>query len=152
VTARTVTADVLLAAAVLVVLAACVGVLVMRGVYAKIHFLTPVSLVAPFLVAVAIGVRMGLRENTSDSWLALAFLVIAGPFLTHATLRAARIREKGDWRPGGAGRGVDAGGGEAAGRGGDAGDGEGADRAGEGAGPRVPGERADRPVPGGEKQ
>jgi multisubunit Na+/H+ antiporter MnhG subunit len=99
-TARHVTADVLLALAVLVVLLSCVGVLVMRGVYDKIHFLTPVSLVAPFLVAVAIGVQMGLRENTSGSWLMLAFLVLSGPFLTHATLRAARIREKGDWRPG----------------------------------------------------
>jgi multisubunit Na+/H+ antiporter MnhG subunit len=101
VTARHVTADVLLALAVLVVLASSVGVLVMRGVYDKIHFLTPVSLVAPFLVAVAIGVQMGLRENTSGSWLMLAFLLLSGPFLTHATLRAARIREKGDWRPGG---------------------------------------------------
>jgi len=112
-TARHVTADVLLALAVLVVLASCVGVLAMRGVYDKIHFLTPVSLVAPFLVAVAISVQMGLRENTSSSWLMLAFLVLSGPFLTHATLRAARIREKGDWRPGtratGHGKGADGG-------------------------------------------
>ncbi|MBO0814190.1 MAG: monovalent cation/H(+) antiporter subunit G, partial [Actinobacteria bacterium] len=114
-TARHVTADVLLALAVLVVLAACVGVLVMRDVYAKLHFLTPVSLVAPFLVAVAIGVQMGLRENTSDSWLMLAFLVLAGPFLSHATLRAARIREKGDWRRGAAARGKAADGGETGG-------------------------------------
>ena len=27
-------------------------------------------------------------------------MVIAGPFLTHATIRAARVRETGDWRPG----------------------------------------------------
>ncbi len=99
--ARAIAADVLLGLAVLVVLASCLGLLAMRGVYRKIHFLTPVALVAPFLVAVAIGVRMGLRENTAESWLALAFLLIAGPFLTHATLRAARIRDKGDWRPGG---------------------------------------------------
>jgi hypothetical protein len=26
--------------------------------------------------------------------------MIAGPYLTHATIRAARVREKGDWRPG----------------------------------------------------
>jgi multisubunit Na+/H+ antiporter MnhG subunit len=99
--ARDIAADVLLGLAVLVVLASCAGLLAMRGLYRKIHFLTPMALVAPFLVAVAIGVQMGLRENTAESWLALAFLVIAGPFLTHATLRAARIREKGDWRPGG---------------------------------------------------
>jgi multicomponent Na+:H+ antiporter subunit G len=124
-TARHVTADVLLALAVLVVLASCVGVLVMRGAYETIHFLTPVSLVAPFLVAIAIGVQMGLRENTSSSWLMLAFLVLSGPFLTHATLRAARIREKGDWRPGTPG-GKDADGaqhgGQAGGGGADAGE------------------------------
>jgi hypothetical protein len=27
-------------------------------------------------------------------------MIVAGPFLTHATIRAARIRETGDWRPG----------------------------------------------------
>jgi multicomponent Na+:H+ antiporter subunit G len=112
-TARHVTADVLLALAVLVVLVSCVGVLVMRGPYEKLHFLTPVSLVAPFLVAVAIGVQMGLRENTSDSWLMLAFLLLSGPFLSHATLRTARIREKGDWRPGGKSAGHGKGGGGA---------------------------------------
>jgi multicomponent Na+:H+ antiporter subunit G len=117
-TARDVTADVLLVLAVLVVLVSCVGVLVMRGVYDKIHFLTPVSLVAPFLVAVAIGVQMGLRENTTDSWLMLAFLVLSGPFLSHATLRAARIRENGDWRAGtpAAGRSEPAGSGDKAAR------------------------------------
>jgi multicomponent Na+:H+ antiporter subunit G len=121
-TARHVTADVLLALAVLVVLASCVGVLVMRGAYEKLHFLTPVSLVAPFLVAVAIGVQMGLRENTSGSWLMLAFLLLSGPFLSHATLRAARIREKGDWRPGGKPAGAEKGGGTASGGGADAGE------------------------------
>lgn len=25
-------------------------------------------------------------------------MVIAGPFLSHATIRAIRVREKGDWR------------------------------------------------------
>ena len=26
------------------------------------------------------------------------FMVIAGPYLSHATMRAIRVREKGDWR------------------------------------------------------
>ena len=62
--------------------------------------LTPAALVAPVLVAVAVFVQEGLDENTGETMLTLMFLVIAGPFLTHATIRAARIREKGDWRPG----------------------------------------------------
>ena len=102
--ARDITADVLLALAAATVLISSVGILVMRGAYAKLHFLGPMALVAPVLVAVAVGVRMGFRENTAETWLALLFLVIAGPYLTHATIRAARVREKGDWRPGRSGR------------------------------------------------
>lgn len=103
-TARVITADVLLGLAAAVVLASCLGLVLMRDVYTRIHYLTPISLVAPALVAIAVGVRMGLRENTAETWLTFLVLVIAGPYLTHATIRAARIREKGDWRPGGDGQ------------------------------------------------
>ena len=97
---REVFADVLLGLAVAVVLASALGILVMRDVYRKLHFVTPAALVAPALVALAVFVQQGLDENTGETLLALLFVVIAGPCLTHATIRAARIREKGDWRPG----------------------------------------------------
>jgi len=100
VSARDISADVLLGLAAAVVLASCLGLVMMRDVYTRLHYLTPISLVAPVLVAVAVGVRMGLRENTAETWLALLVLAIVGPYLTHATIRAARVREKGDWRPG----------------------------------------------------
>jgi multicomponent Na+:H+ antiporter subunit G len=90
---------ILLGLAVLIVAGASVGVLVMRDPYRKLHFVTPAALVAPFLVALAIMVQVGVYENTGESFLALLFLVIAGPFLSHATIRAIRVREKGDWRP-----------------------------------------------------
>jgi multisubunit Na+/H+ antiporter MnhG subunit len=95
---RDIFADVLLGLAVLVVLSASVGVLVMRDAYQKLHFVTPAALVAPALVALAIFVQMGLYENTGETFLALLFMVIAGPYLSHATIRAIRVREKGDWR------------------------------------------------------
>ncbi|HYZ57158.1 MAG TPA: monovalent cation/H(+) antiporter subunit G [Streptosporangiaceae bacterium] len=93
-------ADILLGLAVAVVLASALGLLVMRDVYQKLHFVTPAALVAPVLVAAAVFVQAGLTENTGETLLALLFVVIAGPFLTHATIRAARIRDKGDWRGG----------------------------------------------------
>jgi len=49
-------------------------------------------------------VRMGLYENTGETCLALFFMVIAGPYLSHATMRAIRVRETGDWRSGPAAR------------------------------------------------
>ena len=97
---KDIAADVLLGAAVLIVAGASVGVLVMRDAYQKLHFVTPAALVAPFLVALAVLVQMGWDENSGETCLALFFLVIAGPYLSHATMRAIRVRETGDWRPG----------------------------------------------------
>jgi multicomponent Na+:H+ antiporter subunit G len=95
---RDVFADILLGLAAAIVLASALGILVMRDVYRKLHFVTPVALVAPVLVALAVFVQEGLDENTGETLLALLFMVIAGPYLTHATIRAARVREQGDWR------------------------------------------------------
>jgi multisubunit Na+/H+ antiporter MnhG subunit len=97
---KDVVSDILLGLAVAIVASASVGVLVMRDAYQKLHFVTPAALVAPTLVALAIFVQVGLFENTGETFLALLFMVIAGPFLSHATIRAIRVREKGDWRPG----------------------------------------------------
>jgi multisubunit Na+/H+ antiporter MnhG subunit len=97
---KDVVSDTLLGLAVVIVLSASAGVLVMRDAYQKLHFVTPAALVAPTLVALAIFVQAGLYENTGETLVALLFMVIAGPFLSHATIRAIRIREKGDWRPG----------------------------------------------------
>lgn len=91
-------ADVLLVAAVLIVAVSTLGLLAMQTVYRKAHYLTPISLVAPVLVAVAVTVRSGYVENTGQTWLAVAIVAVAGPILCHATVRAARIRERGDWR------------------------------------------------------
>lgn len=98
--ARQVVADILLGLAVAIVLLSSLGVLVMGDVYQKLHFVTPAAIVAPVLVFAAVFVRAGLSENTGETLLALVFIVIAGPYLSHATIRAARIRDQGDWRTG----------------------------------------------------
>jgi multisubunit Na+/H+ antiporter MnhG subunit len=97
--ARDVCADVLLGLAVLTVASASLGVLLMRDAYAKLHFVTPAALLAPVLVALAVLVQTGLYENTGETCLALFFMAVAGPYLSHATMRALRVRERGDWRP-----------------------------------------------------
>lgn len=97
-TGRDIAADVLLGLAVLTVASAALGVLLMPDAYQKLHFVTPAVLVAPVLVALAVLVQTGLDENTGETCLAVAFLVVAGPYLSHATVRALRIREHGEWR------------------------------------------------------
>jgi multisubunit Na+/H+ antiporter MnhG subunit len=92
---REVITDVLLALAVCTVLASSVGILVMRDVYQKLHYVTPAAIVAPLLTGLAILVQSGFTENSAETWLALVFVMIGGPYLSHATIRAARIRETG---------------------------------------------------------
>jgi multisubunit Na+/H+ antiporter MnhG subunit len=85
---RQVVTDVLLAMAVLTVGAAALGVALMPDAYTRLHYVTPAAVVAPVLVALAVFVTV----------IALAFLVAASPFLSHATVRAIRVRQDGDWR------------------------------------------------------
>ena len=95
---RQVITDVLLALAVLTVGGAALGVATMPDAYARLHYVTPAAVVAPVLVALAIFVTEGLDENTGETVLAVVFLIATGPFLAHATVRAMRVRERGDWR------------------------------------------------------
>jgi multicomponent Na+:H+ antiporter subunit G len=95
---REVVVDVLLALAVLTVAAAALGVAVMPDAYARLHYVTPAVVVAPVLVTLAIFVQEGLDENTGETVVALVFMLIAAPYLSHATIRAMRVRERGDWR------------------------------------------------------
>ena len=97
---REILADCLLGLAVAIVLASSVGILVMRDAYQKLHYVTPTALVAPVIVGLAVLAQSGLTLDTAETGLALVFVVIAGPFLSHATIRAARIRQTGDWRSG----------------------------------------------------
>ena len=91
--ARAGVVDVLLGLAVAVVLASAAGVLLMRDAYQKVHYVTPISVVAPVLVGLAILVQSGWTISSGQSWLVVAVMVIASPFLAHATVRAIWIRE-----------------------------------------------------------
>lgn len=99
-TGKTIAADVLLGIAVLIVAGSALGIMIMPDAYRKLHYVTPAAILAPVLVALAVAVEMGVYQNTGETFLALFFLMVAGPYLSHATIRALRVRECGDWRPG----------------------------------------------------
>lgn len=96
--------DVLLGLAVVVVLLSALAIAVMDDVYQKLHYLSPISVVAPLLVAAAVLVRSGFSEQSVQTWLTLGLLVVASPYLGHATLRTARYREDRARADAGAGR------------------------------------------------
>lgn len=76
---------------------ACVGVVAMRDVYDRLHYVTPAAL-GGVLIAAAVWAREGPSGIALKATIVAAFLVIASPAITHGTARAARIQQLGDWR------------------------------------------------------
>ena len=88
----------LLAAGVGVEIFCCLGVLVMRGALARLHYTAPAGLGA-VMIAVAVLVREGFSLIGDKALLIAIFLLISAPVLSHVTARAAQIRARGDVSP-----------------------------------------------------
>jgi multisubunit Na+/H+ antiporter MnhG subunit len=92
-------ATVLLAAGVALEILAVLGMLVMRDVFDRLHY---VGLAG--YGALMIGIAILVRESFSligDKALATGVVLMTlGPVLVHATARTFRIRQLGDWREG----------------------------------------------------
>jgi monovalent cation/proton antiporter MnhG/PhaG subunit len=88
---------VLLFLGVLVELISCVGILAMRTFYDRLHYVGPASTLGAFLIGAALVLENGLKQQGVKSIMVVVLLVTIGPVLTHATARAARIREFGHW-------------------------------------------------------
>jgi multisubunit Na+/H+ antiporter MnhG subunit len=99
VSASHVIATVLLIAGVALEVFAVLGLVVMRNVYDRLHY---VGLAG--YGALLIGIAILVRESFSligDKALATGLvLVLIGPILVHTTVRSFRTREAGDWSEG----------------------------------------------------
>ena len=95
---RAIAADIFLGLGAAVAIISSIGILAMRDVYQRVHYVTPISLVAPIAIGIAILIQSGWSSRSAQTWLAIGFMAIASPYLSHATMRAARIRATGDWR------------------------------------------------------
>ena len=80
-----------------VTLASCVGVLVMRDAYDRLHFTAPATTIAPLAIAAAIVLEERFSAAGIKALLVALALLVTNPVLTHATARAARIRQFGEW-------------------------------------------------------
>jgi multisubunit Na+/H+ antiporter MnhG subunit len=98
VTARHVIAGLLLAGGVGIALACCLGVVVARTSWDRLHAAAPAAVAASLLVAAAIVVDEGLSSGGVKAILVAVALACGGPIIGHATARAARIRGAGTWR------------------------------------------------------
>jgi multicomponent Na+:H+ antiporter subunit G len=81
----------LVVAGVVVLAFACLGVLVMRGALARLHYVQVATLGAVLVVA-AVLARDGASLIGVKAVLVGGFLVATGPVLAHATARAIHTR------------------------------------------------------------
>lgn len=86
---------VLLGAAVTIQVVCCLGVLLLEDATDRLHLVGPVSVLATLAVVVA--VAAGAASRTHLAKVAVTGLVVAAasPFVSRATARALRVRERG---------------------------------------------------------
>jgi multisubunit Na+/H+ antiporter MnhG subunit len=99
VSARHVAATVLLVAGCSLQVLAVLGVLAMRDVLDRLHYVGLASYGA-LLCGIAILVRQSFSLLGDKALLTGVLLCVLGPALVHITARALRIREHGDWTEG----------------------------------------------------
>ena len=84
----------------IVLVLSAVGLAVMRTAPDRLHYVGPVSTVAPILVALAIVVEDGFTSQAGLKSLCVALaIVVTGPFVSYATLRAVQTRSTGSPEP-----------------------------------------------------
>ncbi len=89
---------VLLVGAVSVEFACALGLWTIRDSFDRLHFLGPASTLGPLLVAAAIVLEESLSTSGVKALVAAILLLLTSPILTHATARAARVRQYGHWK------------------------------------------------------
>jgi len=73
------------------------GLVVMRSVYDRLHYVGLASF-GTLLIAAAIVVRESFSLIGDKSLLVGVTLILVGPVVVHTTARSLLIRERGDWR------------------------------------------------------
>ncbi len=95
----TIAVEVLLAICVISAWICCLGMLLLPDLYERLHYMSTVSTVSIFALLAAVVVEEGWGQATIKTILIAVTVFVMNAVLTHATARAARIRELGHWTP-----------------------------------------------------
>jgi monovalent cation/proton antiporter MnhG/PhaG subunit len=98
-TARQLAIDVLLWTGTITTVLCCLGMLVMKDFYEKLHYMAPVATISAFAITGAVLLQEGWGQAGVKAILVCGVLFIMNAVLTHATARAARVRRFGRWQP-----------------------------------------------------
>jgi multicomponent Na+:H+ antiporter subunit G len=95
VSAHDLVVDALVIAGVTGELLCCLGLVVARDVFDRLHFAMASTTLPPFLIAAAVIVEEDWTQPGINALLVAAVLFLVNPMVAHATARAARARRFG---------------------------------------------------------
>jgi multisubunit Na+/H+ antiporter MnhG subunit len=90
---------ILLFLSVAVTVFSCVALAFVRDFFNRLHYLAPVASVSITLLLAAVTVQFGWGQISIKTFFVWFVLLLINAVLTHATARAARVRELGHWTP-----------------------------------------------------
>ncbi|MFB3917113.1 MAG: cation:proton antiporter [Terriglobales bacterium] len=91
--------DVLLWIGTMTTVICCLGMLVMKDFFEKLHYMATVATISAFAILAAVLLQEGWGQAGVKAILVCGVLLLMNSVLTHATARAARVRKLGHWTP-----------------------------------------------------
>ncbi len=91
--------DILLWIAVGTTIWCVLGMLLMKEMFEKLHYMATVATISAIAIVIAVVLQEGWGQAAFKAILVFVVGCIMNAVLTHATARAARVREFGHWNP-----------------------------------------------------
>jgi monovalent cation/proton antiporter MnhG/PhaG subunit len=91
--------DILLGIGVLSTVLSCIALLVMKDLYERLHYLSPPTSLSVICFTGAVLIDKQLTQSGIKALLIMLILLFMNSVLTHATARAARVRQFKSWEP-----------------------------------------------------
>jgi multicomponent Na+:H+ antiporter subunit G len=96
---KTISIEILVAAAVLITLVSVLGMCRMRDPYQRMHYISPPASLSAIFITAAIFLQRGLKPESFKALITTAVLLAMNSVVTHAAARAFRIGEVKNWHP-----------------------------------------------------
>ena len=77
----------------------CCALLLFRDLFQRLHYLSVVTTISTFALLVAVVIKEGAGQASTKAVLVFLVLLLVNAVISHATARAARVREFGQWPP-----------------------------------------------------
>ncbi len=90
---------VMLGISVLLTAICCSALLMFGNLFERLHYLSSVTTISTFALLIAVVIKEGAGQASTKAVLVFLVLLLVNAVLSHATARAARVREFGQWTP-----------------------------------------------------